>query len=49
MVEESQLDTSTYEEQIQYRIRIDRFTGGVMKTLYLTVCLFGQRMVIKPL
>lgn len=31
VVEESQLDTSTYEEQIQYRIRIDRFTGGVMK------------------
>lgn len=29
-IEESQLDNGTYNEQIQYRIRIDRFTGGVM-------------------
>ncbi len=29
-VKECQIDKKSYEEQIQYRIRIDRFTGGVM-------------------
>lgn len=31
-VEESQLKRGSYDEEIQYRIRIDRFTGGVMDT-----------------